>query len=342
MLSRDDMPSPLVIESPTKAQFENELQTMGKPFVIKNFATHWNIVKQTNSSVDALHYLADRINQTQQQIPTVRIPVLEKSRMFYNTEFDGMNFDAANLPLERCLQLMYQTAKLNDAVKVADYAAQCTSVAHYFPKLASELSNPLISPEVEPFIWFGNKVIVAPHFDESDNIAVVASGRRRFTLFPPEQTKNLYIGPIDFTPSGQAISLVNIVEPDLTRFPRYEEAAKHAFSVELAVGDAIYIPTPWWHHVESLSSFNVLINYWWNQTNMGTAKPFAAILHTMQALKTMPPVQKEHFKALLNYYVFDDPEQTYKHIPEHARGWLSELSQEKREELDHFIKAFSK
>ncbi|AGH44341.1 cupin-like domain-containing protein [Paraglaciecola psychrophila] len=85
---------------------------------------------------------------------------------------------------------------------------------------------------------------VAPHFDEASNIAVVAAGKRRFTFFPPEQIKNLYIGPLDFTPSGQPISLVNLRDPDLKRFPRYEEAYKNAMSVELNPGDAIYIPSP--------------------------------------------------------------------------------------------------
>jgi hypothetical protein len=54
-------------------------------------------------------------------------------------------------------------------------------------------------------IWIGNRTRIAAHYDLPDNVAVVAAGHRRFTLFPPEQVRNLYVGPVDFTrrPAGQ-------------------------------------------------------------------------------------------------------------------------------------------
>ena len=45
----------------------------------------------------------------------------------------------------------------------------------------------------------------------------MVAGRRRFTLFPPEQVANLYIGPLDLTPAGQPVSLVDQAQPDLVR-----------------------------------------------------------------------------------------------------------------------------
>lgn len=334
-----DLPEPLIVEKVTKTQFINDLQPLGKPFVMRGFADDWEIVKQIkqfeSNSSSTINYLQQHASNPLQNVPTTRIPASEKSRMFYNPDMTAMNFGVADLPLHNCLD------RMRGNTDEAQYAAQCVSIEKVFPHLLSKISNPLVEETLSPFIWFGNRVVVAPHFDETNNIAVVAAGTRRFTLFPPQQTKNLYVGPLDFTPAGQAISLVNILAPNLELHPQYSQAYRSSLSVELTPGDAIYIPTPWWHHVQSLSDFNILINYWWNQCDAGTAKPLAALLHAMQAFKSLPPAQRDGFKAMLDHFVFDDPYNAHAHIPEHAKGWLGNLTPERRKELDHFIKAFS-
>ena len=106
------------------------------------------------------------------------------------------------------------------------------------PRTTSDLGarQPLAS------IWIGNRTRIAAHHDLPDNLACVVAGHRRFTLFPPEQLANLYIGPLDFTPAGQPISMVDFAQPDYDAFPRFAEALKRAHVAELGPGDAIFIP----------------------------------------------------------------------------------------------------
>jgi hypothetical protein len=115
-------------------------------------------------------------------------------------------------------------------------------------------------------IWLGNRSRIAAHFDQPENMACCVAGRRRFILFPPEEIVNLYPGPIHFTPAGQIISMVDFEEPDFEKFPKFRKALENARVADLRPGDAVYVPSMWWHHVEGLEILNILINYWWNAT----------------------------------------------------------------------------
>lgn len=155
------------------------------------------------------------------------------------------------------------------------------------------------------------------------------SGRRRFTLFPPEQIANLYIGPLDFAPTGAPMSLVPLHEPDFERFPRFRAALASAVSAELGPGDAIYIPPLWWHHVESLERFNVLVNYWWH-SNVGspTAAPagFDTLIHAILSLRALPADTRAAWRAVFDHYVFGEQDAVTEHIPAYRRGILADLS----------------
>ncbi len=57
--------------------------------------------------------------------------------------------------------------------------------------------------------------------------------------------------------------MVDLNEPDFERFPRARQALEAAVVVDLEPGDAVYYPSMWWHQVEALSPFNIMINFWW-------------------------------------------------------------------------------
>ncbi len=115
-------------------------------------------------------------------------------------------------------------------------------------------------------LWMGNsdKTITTPlHHDFNDNLYVVVEGKKRFTLFPPEQAPNLYPrgqlqgvdpnGIIRYaTLSGMPhLSQVDIDAPDRLRFPRYAEAEPTRQDVEIGAGEMLFLPAGWFHQVSS-------------------------------------------------------------------------------------------
>ena len=176
-------------------------------------------------------------------------------------------------------------------------------------------------------IWIGNKCRISAHFDLPSNIACCAVGRRTFTLFPPDQVANLYPGPIDFAPGGQPISTVDFKKPDYKKFPRFKEALKNALVAELEPGDAVIVPSMWWHHVESFDDLNVLVNYWWRESPKYMGNPSAVLNHALMAMRQLPDDQKQAWKQMLDYYIFENDENSHSHIPEDALGILSPMDE---------------
>ena len=72
----------------------------------------------------------------------------------------------------------------------------------YFENLLTETPSYLNENQYRAGLWIGNKIQVPLHNDFPNNVACVIGGRRKFTLIPPNQFENLYVGPIDFTPAG--------------------------------------------------------------------------------------------------------------------------------------------
>jgi hypothetical protein len=81
----------------------------------------------------------------------------------------------------------------------------------------------------------------------------------------------------------------------------------------------------WWHHVEALDPFNVMINYWWNTSPAFIDTPMTTLLHAILSLRDRPEPEKQAWRALFDYYVFGDAERPAEHLPEQARGILAPL-----------------
>ncbi len=184
-----------------------------------------------------------------------------------------------------------------------------------------ELNPPVVS------VWIGNRTTATAHYDMSNNMACCIVGERRFTLFPPEQVANLYPGPLEPTPGGQVVSMVDFQNPDFHQHPRFADALRNAEVADLEPGDALFYPALWWHHVEALSDFNTLVNYWWNTSPGYIDTPQNTLLHGLLSLRDRPDQEKRAWKALFDYYVFGPADLAGAHLPEHAKGDLAPMDE---------------
>ena len=216
-------------------------------------------------------------------------------------------------------------------------ALQAMHVPDVMPSFIQDNSMPLLDADIAPRVWMSNRSMIATHFDNNHNIACVVSGSRRFTVFPPEQLGNLYLGPLLRTPGGTPISVVDLREPDYEKYPKFRDALEAAQEAVLEPGDAVYIPILWWHGVESLEPLNILVNYWWNDTVPAHHKPILALVHTMALMSGLPDDQREVWHAFFNYFAFRTEGDPAAHLPSDLRDVVGELSSAERDQVLAFV-----
>jgi len=300
-----------------------------RPAVLRGLVSDWPAVKQGQDSPAALVRYLKGFDSGKPVDALLAAPEID-GQIFYNDAMTGFNFLRNRLPLAAVAEQVLRYAGFPKSPAVA---AQSALIRDCLPGFSDENRLRIVDANVLPRIWLGNRITTPAHVDEWNNIGCVVAGRRRFTLFPPEQVANLYIGPLDFAPTGAPMSLVPMRHPDFERYPKFREALAAAQTAELAPGDAIFIPPLWWHHVESLEPFNVLVNYWWHESQGDGAladSAFDALLHGMLSIRALPPATRRAWRAFFEQYVFGDEAGALEHIPPDRRGILGQLSSEQR------------
>ena len=297
-----------------RERFEQDIASRQQPAVLRGLVAHWPVVRQAQAGDEALcRHLAALDSGA--DVDALMVPPGLDGRIFYADDWAGFNYLRNRLPLSRVAEQLLRYRHFPNPPAVAAQSALARDCA---PAFEAAHPLPLLGPEVAPRLWLGNAITTPTHFDESSNIACVAAGQRRFTLFPPEQVGNLYIGPIGHAPTGTPISLVDPDRPDLARHPRFAQALQAAQSALLGPGDALYIPPLWWHHVSSTRPVNLLVNYWWQAP--GVPSGLDALLQARLAYGAFPPAQRRAWRALLAHWVFEADEATVAHIPPAWRG----------------------
>lgn len=301
------------ISAATSAHLTPELLSGNEPVVLRRLVSNWP-VSRCGSDIELSQYLLQFAQPT--PLHAMVTSPEQSGRYFYNDDMTGFNFTRQRMPLVEVLEQII-------AADGTGYYVGSTAIDAALPGFRH--ANGLIPLDDKPLysLWLSNQSRIAAHYDVTDNVACVAHGTRQFTLFPPDQLENLYIGPLDFNPAGQSCSLVDFHHPDLDKFPQFAQAMDNALTATLNAGDAIFIPSMWWHHIEATASMNLMVNYWWRQAPAFAAAPQDALMLALASIKDLPQAQRDSWQYIFNHYAFNPQEQH--HIPGEKLGAIGQL-----------------
>jgi hypothetical protein len=312
------------LEATTPDEFTEVIAPAARPVVMRGLAADWPLVGAARQGTDrCIAMLSGHATDT--PIGVLRSNPENEGRFHYTADGRALNFVCAQTSLRVLLALLQEQATSDRPFTIA---TQAVDAAQVLPAFGSSHPMPCVPAPATPRLWIGNAAKIATHNDAHDNLAVVVAGRRRFTLFPPDQIANLYLGPLHFTPAGTPISMVHVTAPDMDRYPRFAAALEAAETAELEPGDALFIPYGWYHHVEALERFNMLVNYWWNPARDDVGSPSTAMLHGMLSLRSLPASQRAAWRAMFDYYVFQTGDDPAAHIPAEVAGILGPVTAE--------------
>ncbi len=312
--------SPLAVPTPVRDWSGDPLDavvpTDGRPIIFRGLASRWPIVE---AGPQLASYL--RRFETAQPVNAFLGAPDMKGRFFYSDDLKGFNFQRVQMPLSDLLD------RLSEPMAEYLYAGAIPAPSS-LPGLAEDNPVPLLDPATERLtsLWLGNRTRTAAHWDLAQNLACVVAGRRRFTLFPPDQVGNLYVGPLEHTLAGQPISLVDFANPDLEAHPRFAEAITHALVADLEPGDVLYIPSLWFHHVESLDDFGALLNFWWRDGPTWMVTPMFTLYHALLTLRDLPPHERTAWRAFFDHYIFQTDDDPMAYLPQDAQGLMGPMT----------------
>lgn len=90
----------------------------------------------------------------------------------------------------------------------------------------------------------GSSVVMHYDMDLANNFHFNFVGRKRVLLYPPEETKYLYKVPYSIV----SMEIIDMDAPDFNKYPALAKAK--GFEAVLEHGDAIFIPSKWWHYIK--------------------------------------------------------------------------------------------
>jgi hypothetical protein len=318
-------------------QFLREVVEPCEPVVLRGLVKGWPIVEAGLRSAAAVRDYLLPLDAGGDIEAFFGAPAIA-GRYFYSEDMKSFNFERKRMKFREALEAI--VAYLQTPGSPSVYAGSVPT-QEFLPGFSALNPMPLLNAAIGARIWIGHAAHVSAHYDTVDNLACVAAGTRRFTLYAPLLIDKLYVGPIDNTMAGQPVSLAASSAPDAAKYPLFEQIKDQSLIVELEPGDALYLPKLWWHKVESTAAFNVLVNYWWDAFRAGPDAPYTSLLLSMISIAERPSAERQAWKAYFDHYVFRSHGHPLAHLPPEQHGLLGPLKENYgriRARVMHFLR----
>lgn len=138
----------------------------------------------------------------------------------------------------------------------------------WLPELTEEFPPPAYCRDaawLSTRFWISAAQTSSPlHRDVAENLFFQLVGRKRFYLYSPAATAWLYSNPLRSALPNFA--RFDPEQPDYAHFPLSREV--EPCEVILEPGEALYLPSRWWHQVRSLD-LSVSFNFWFADGALG-------------------------------------------------------------------------
>ena len=211
------------------------------PYVLRGYASDWNACSRW--SVSALRA----------SFPNVKVTVWA----FDSGSSSGLPDAVGTTLLSSFIDWLERTSGSGDPLKRRYYAGRVPI------DLMPDLREDVIEPEglgypLETNLWIGNAGTQSGlHFDPVPGLLVHVAGEKVAVIWPPSDSRLLRPEPL---PSS-ANSALNVFDA-LSKEDR--QALEHStpYLARLHRGDAVFIPSHWWHAFLTATDLSISVNFW--------------------------------------------------------------------------------
>jgi hypothetical protein len=231
------------IEPVSKQDFFELFVNTSTPVVITNLVENWDALERWT-----FEYIGEKFGDV-----TAGVLELENGIVVANTQ-QGSRLN--KMTVAECMKHIYAT-NLNGGYVLS------SPVEEFLDALKNDYYTP---PYLEDAAFLRSRLFVGPtgtiaplHQDLPENLYFMVRGVKRITIFPPMPTWRYYPNSrFSKLPNHSKVDIENI---DYIKFPRMRFA--QPYSVDLVSGEALFLPSFWWHHLRNLEP-SVAINFWWS------------------------------------------------------------------------------